>query len=602
MKQKAILFFFGIVLFLCGVTVHSQQESLIPRVAIVPMVNETKDDQYDFLCITIDDTVKLALDLAKKFMVMKAVRFDPYKKAGRVKSYAEENRLDNIVFGKTYLNKMGEIIVRMSVYDRTRDRVAITKEEKASSIFEIFDASNRLVKALVKEFSDMHMGYGALKLVNTGEEGDFELYIDGELKGKNTGRVRNVLNGQRKIEIKQNRMFGTELIFTQDIWVYEAAVSQVDFAVPYLLQHEKEALEKVETSIAQSWDSREDTGKVVGSILEGYDLLKDISYCKGLEKEREKFRQVQCEYTIQLNKWRIDDNFTNFDRWAFFELVGLYDTSERFLDPERVQERCITNANYLYSTLSLNALHDFSMGNWENGFAHYDLINYLSGIIPAENYHQLEDEKSFVSNTKEEYLKRYERNRAFAEISIGNKLKYFYGDRLKSSFTVFKNFDRISGRELIILTNPSGMEVFVNEKSVGNSPVRMKRVSGKDLKIEVKDPWFEERTVIRTLDENRNYIFINSPCEARLKTSPVEEMGRKQFRLSWNELEGAESYSVQVDEINGDFTDPILEKDGLKKNTFDFQKEKKDEKNYKYRVQAVNSNNLKCDWAYGEIF
>jgi len=93
-------------------------------------------------------------------MVSKTARIDPFRDPQILRKYSEEKRLDNLVFGKLFLNMRGEIVLQMSVYDKIKDRITITTEEKAKNIFEVFDTANRLVNSVVSEFSKMHIGFG----------------------------------------------------------------------------------------------------------------------------------------------------------------------------------------------------------------------------------------------------------------------------------------------------------------------------------------------------------------------------------------------------------------------------------------------------------
>ena len=90
----------------------SIDERLKPRVALVPLINEGDDEQIDLLNETIDDTVMLNLERIRMFLVAKSEVMDPYKDFGKVREYADESSTDNIIYGKTFFNKKGELYAR----------------------------------------------------------------------------------------------------------------------------------------------------------------------------------------------------------------------------------------------------------------------------------------------------------------------------------------------------------------------------------------------------------------------------------------------------------------------------------------------------------
>lgn len=580
----------------------SQDESLKPRVALVPMFNTEEDDQIDFINEAIDDVVMLNLERIRMFVVSKTEVMDPYKEFIKVKNYAKERRTDNIIFGKTFLDKKENIIIQMSVYDKVKNRIVLTRQAKVESIFEIFDAANDLIVVLVKEFAGMHIGFGIIELARTGEEGDFKVYIDGDFLGENIYRIKDVLNGIRYVEVRQDRMLGNEVIFGNDNWVYEDTVANIEFSIPYLIKKEAAVLTGLESTIVQSRKKRGQEDEVYYNFEKVIDLLEGVAYCKRLEEERERYRQMEVEYKLQVNRWKIEDNFLSPDKKIFDELVSIHNGAEGYLKPGVIREKAVENANLFYNILGVHAAYDFSQGEWKRGVSRYEQIERMSHELPASDYYQFETENEYVKYAWKKYLAKNERNEFLAEMGIGFRFRRYLKNKVEDTQKIFKNYSRLKEKELIIFTNPSGLRVYINDKFYGNSPLRVQKLSDKMLNVYVKDPWSMQEKRFVNLKERRNFLFIKSTLAREIAVYPPVLIGQKHYRFSWEELQDAESYIVQVDEKGGDFLNPIFETYGIEENTYNMKKILKEGKNYVYRVQGVNVNEIKSDWCYSEVF
>ncbi len=215
--------------FLLLQSVYPQEEAFKTRVAIIPMENMVKDEQYSVICDTVTDTVELTLKLIGEYNVTRADGVKPYEDPGSVKRYADRNKIDNIIFGKAYLDRNGSMIFQMSVYDRNWDVITITEERKAESIFEIFDTADQLVVSVVEDFSGIHVGFGTVRLFNLSENGDFEVFIDGEFVGRNLPEVKRVLNGVRRVVVMQTGLLEEHVVLDTEIEVYEDEVIDMSF-------------------------------------------------------------------------------------------------------------------------------------------------------------------------------------------------------------------------------------------------------------------------------------------------------------------------------------------------------------------------------------
>ncbi len=596
-----ISFFIASVLFSFQFA-FSNDESLKPRVALVPFINEGDDEQIDLLNETIDDTVLLNLERIRMFLVSKTEVIDAYKEFNKVKDYADETRTDNIIYGKTYFGTNGEIVIEMSVYDKVKKRTVITKKARAKNIFEIFEAANDLIATLIKEFAGMHVGFGYFELLRAGEEGDFEVYIDGDYIGKNVTFIRDVLNGIRYVEIRQKRMLGEEVIYRGDNWAYEDITTGVEFAIPYLVKEEATVLTVLESTIAQLRRDRSEVDKVISNFDKVISLLEDVSYCQRLTEERDRFRQMQAEYRLKVIRWKIEDNFFQPDLDVFDEIVSIHDSADGYIDPHTIREMAIDNANFLYNILGIHAAYNFSQANWMLGVRKYEQIASMASVIPAVAYYDLPSETGYINHVWDNYLEKSERSSFFAELGIGFKVNNYLKSKVEDSLRLFKRQEKIKEKELIVLTNPSGLKVYVNDKYYGNSPLRVKKLTDKMVNVLVKDPWSLQETTFVNLREKRNFIFIRTSLAKEIVLYPPVVYGQKRYRFSWEELQDTESYILQIDKKDGNFLSPVFEDYSIKETFFEFNKEFEEGQIFVYRIQGVNKNEIKSGWSYSNEF
>ncbi len=567
------------------------------------MINTEGDERYDIICNTVTDTVKLTLRLMGRYKVTSVVGVDAYGGIEGVKEYAEENRLDNIIFGKAYRGEEGDMVFEMSVYDRGEGEVTITEEERAGSIFEIFGAADALVVSLVEEFSGMHVGFGTVELENTGEEGDFEVYIDGVFVIGNDFKIENVFNGKRTVEVRQKRMLKEEVIFKREVEIYEEKVVRVYFHIPYLLDEEEEILKTIDAAIKGALKNKTEIGKVENSFKEVLSLLEDVSYSKGLVEKKNYYKQLEVEYKLQANRWKIEDDFYYIKQDIYDELVGIYNKADSFLYPKLIRGKVLENANLLYHLMGIEAAYNFSQSMWEEGVNIYIQIESFSNKLPAKDYYQFKDEKEYVYRVYEGYLNK---NGKLAEEYINEKLTEYLGNKLEASKKIFSEYDTITESELIILTNPTGMNVRVNEKYYGKSPVRIKGLEQESVPITIEDSWFGGTSRYTYLSEERNLIFVKKSIEqafaAKIINDPAKTIRKNVYDLAWTQIEGVYSYIVQIYGEEGGVKEVVYEISDIKKNKYTFGRKLEEGKDYSYRVCAVNENGIRSDWSNEKQF
>ena len=599
--------FFPAVLILCAVLfqplqTRAQEESLKTRVAFVPFLTEGEDPRLQVVGARVSEEVELRLSLMTAFSVSTLETINPYRDIAALRSYVEEYRIDNVLFGMIRQARGGTVTLQMSVYDRGMGRVIRSAERKSGTILEIFGVAGDLLDSLVQEFSGMHVGFGTLELENTGEKGDYAVYIDEERVGTNLSRIAKVLNGERFLEIVQNRMFGREILYAGTVVVYEDKTIAVSFQIPYLLGKEESVLNRCEREIAEYGDAQNAREQVLGVYARLIALLSDVSYCWRLETLREDYRQQEVEYRLEVNYRDIEDNLFRPGVWVFDDLEAISPLVDSYRNPDTVRSLLWRNAAYLFAVLRLNAGYAFFDGRWEEGVGYYGQMYRIVTGVPMDDRDWFFKEKEYIDKRWEAYQKKIDRNVVMTEIGIGVKIGSHFKDLIADGEKILTAYNETVPGELIILTDPCGVRLSVNEKDHGQSPIRLQKLEDDQARVRVEEPWFGEEEVTVALSKERTLLFIRSQQEEQIRVRPIEFLGDDRYLLEWDELEGARSYRIQVDVIDSDFSEPIIDKLGVRDNSLLLSEKLEPGALYRFRVQGINKNGVVSRWSYSDPF
>jgi hypothetical protein len=260
------------------------------------------------------------------------------------------------------------------------------------------------------------------------------------------------------------------------------------------------------------------------------------------------------------------------------------------------------NATYLFSVLRLNAGYAFSDGRWEEGVGYYDEMERVVAAVPLDDRDWFFKEKQYIDERWEAYARKANRNEIMSEIGIGVKMSNRFKHLMSDGESVLLQYSLIDEHELIILTDPWGMALFVDERKEGQSPVRLRRMDEENASVRIEDPWCSGSELTVQLDGEREILFVHAVPEIEIQLRPVEVLGRNRFRLQWEDLEDASGYRVQLDTSEGDFSAPVFEKTGVRDNGIVLNERLEPGVPYRFRVQGINKNGVVSPWSYSEPF
>lgn len=253
--------------------VHGQTGGFESRVAFIPTDSLEEDSRFDSVCTAIDDTVLLTLKLLGKYDLVEEIGLEQFSEPKVLPLVREEN-IDSLIFGFVDQREDGSIDINMSVWDRKEEQIVLTVTEKAETLFDIFDASDRIVVSLIEGFSGTHIGYGSIAFQPEGAEGDFIIELNGTFAGMNRAEMRNVLIGDYDLKITQDRMLGSRILYTGGIDVQEGKRTSISFTLPDVTEEEISYFRDLDAKIAQAVSGRTGLEEAIGIVEKTIDMLE----------------------------------------------------------------------------------------------------------------------------------------------------------------------------------------------------------------------------------------------------------------------------------------------------------------------------------------
>ena len=305
---------FTIILFTVSASIYSA-ETLKPRIAVFPLINPSKDTQIEIISENVKKTAELTLKMIDRYEVIDTSVTDYSDTPQDFRRYTEENSIDSVIFGKADIHEDGSILIEMSVFSRGENSIIMTESETAETVFDIFDASDRLLISMMEEFSGMeHIGFGSIKLANSGENGKYNLYIDNVLIGGNIEELPKVLNGNRVLRIEQNRMFGPYILIEESFFLKEDEAKMFDFSVPGFTDDELSKITALESFIDENWDEKYSSKKIDKNFERLEELFTVTDYSLSASDKRAEVLEKKEKWQIRKKEWGLESGLTILDK------------------------------------------------------------------------------------------------------------------------------------------------------------------------------------------------------------------------------------------------------------------------------------------------
>jgi TolB-like protein len=223
----------------------SADEALLTRVAVAPLVNESDDASGSLVGRAVTETIDLNLRLFGKYRVERPEGIEAAKDAASAGTLAEREHLDSVVLGSVKKSSDGSYLLSARLFDRSKAAFTISREARADTALDIFDAADELARGFLEAISGQHIGFGRVVLANSGEKGAYSVTIDGAPAGENLEEIPKVLNGSHIIAVTQSRLFGVWEAARQECFVREDGEVEIRFAIPYTLAGEAAVIDPI---------------------------------------------------------------------------------------------------------------------------------------------------------------------------------------------------------------------------------------------------------------------------------------------------------------------------------------------------------------------
>lgn len=274
-----------------------QEVFRVPRVGVA-QVFAGDDARLAAVAESLTNTVELNLRLLGRYEVHRLGAPDPADEGLESQrewaaTTATEQILDYVLLG-TAESEDTAISIELTIYDREEDQLTVDATERVESIFDLFDAADKVTTALLEAFSGEIIVFGTLS-IQPDNPGNYTVFIDGTEIGPNI-REQRVLAGSRSIEITQDRMFETHTIHTEAVRVYEARTEPVRFEIPLLLPDEAAAIAELENQIDELWNLPAAQSEVEQTFEELEQLLTSTPFAPALGGELQRVQEARAAY------------------------------------------------------------------------------------------------------------------------------------------------------------------------------------------------------------------------------------------------------------------------------------------------------------------
>ena len=229
-------------------------------------------------------------------------------------NYCIENNVDYIIYGD--LKKQDrEIAVELFIYSVENNSEIISIKETADSPVRLRDSVKKAVSDLLSRFSGEEINFTSLAFTNmTEEKGEYYIYIDNILFGKNIDYLELLLSGTRNIKIIQNRLFTTYNAGEINALLLPDDRVSIEFKIPPLLKKEKKYIDRYTKTIDRYINDKYYSQKVNSSFSSLFSLLKNPEFSDTAVKIKEEYTLKYKVWLQNIEKWETNKGFTSADR------------------------------------------------------------------------------------------------------------------------------------------------------------------------------------------------------------------------------------------------------------------------------------------------
>jgi TolB-like protein len=257
-------------------------------VTILPFKNSTGVDSYDAASGMAMDILTFSLKSLSECDVS-VLQADPVERTDdALGAWSAASGIDVVLYGEIVLASDDTVRVKLSAYNRERGKTLMSDETAAVPVLEIFSVCDALSLSVASEMTGTHIGFARINFVNSGEQGSYEVAIDGVSVGRDLASIAGWREGFHEIVVRQDRMLGGHELARQSVTLVEGVPCAIKFSVPRLLPEEKKRISDLEGEIQSLWDVKGSESIVDRDLADYSGLFARLDYCPALFPYRDK--------------------------------------------------------------------------------------------------------------------------------------------------------------------------------------------------------------------------------------------------------------------------------------------------------------------------
>ena len=300
------------------------------------------------------------------------------------RAWATANDIDFIVQGAIARASAGKFDCSIALFDRAKGTQLVQKCEKCVDSLDILETFDALIARTFSAASGRHLAFGTLTLRNTGAEGRYAVFLDGEKAGDDLTRLSAVLAGTHHISIRQSRPLGELELAAQNIDLAENGSASIDFSIPELTPEEQSRLEGLEADIDALIGDPGKTAQVEVDVADYLGLTSQPGCGVGMAAYADRARLRQAEWSIRKNHYYIEANAWSPSASLLDPGIEVYLKNRDRPEGEDLRNKLAENASLLATFLELAAGSAFARGDYADAEGYYRDILSISGYLPPE--------------------------------------------------------------------------------------------------------------------------------------------------------------------------------------------------------------------------
>ncbi len=281
------------------------------NIAVFPVINRSGHKELNKAADKIKSVSEQTLLLLGGYNVINETGSYP---PGQYLNYCNEKGVDYIIYGDL-IKQERNIIFELYVFSREAGAVTISGRETAESPVRLRETIKKTISNTLGNFTGKEINFTSLAFTNmTDEKGDYSVYIDGILFGKNIEYLESLLSGTRNVKILQKRIFGTYNAGEINAVLLPEDRVSVEFKIPPVLENEKKYIDRYSQTVNKHIDDKYYSQKVSSSFEKLFMLLENPEFSDTAVRIKEEISRKYHKWRSNMEKWGASKGYTTADK------------------------------------------------------------------------------------------------------------------------------------------------------------------------------------------------------------------------------------------------------------------------------------------------